>query len=38
MDRTVDDEHRSGLRGEVRSWSPGEETPRLKDACLSVTD
>ena len=38
MDRTVDDEHRSGLRGEIRSWSPGEETPRLKDACLSVTD
>ena len=38
MDRSVDDEHRAGLRGEIRFRPLGEKTFRLKDASCAAAD
>jgi hypothetical protein len=38
VDRSVDDEHRAGLRGEIRVRPLGEKTFRLEDASCAVAD
>ena len=38
MDRSVDDEHRAGLRGEIRFRILGEKTFRVEDASSAVAD
>ena len=38
MDRSVDDEHRAGLRGEIRVRPLGEKTFRREDASCAVAD
>jgi hypothetical protein len=38
VDRSVNNEHRAGLRGEIRLRPLGEKTSRLEDASCAVAD